>query len=161
MQALKREIQKIGSLALFFFIGFGYILLLVKLFLEDYSIDTYVFSKAIVGALVAAKAVAIMDMTPWLNRFHQSPRYISVLYKTFVYTLAVLIIGVIENFLHAYYQTKRIAPAIAMLIETRHISHFLAITLCISSVFLIHNVFQSIDDYLGKGNLTKFFLNRP
>jgi hypothetical protein len=162
MQALKHEIKKIGSLALFFFIGFGYILLLMKLFLKDeYSIDTYILSKAIIGALVAAKAVAIMDMTPWLNRFDQSPRYISVLYKTSVYTFAVLIIGVIENLFHAYHQTKGIAPAIAMFIETRHFSHFLAVTLCVSIVFLIHNIFKEIDEYLGRGSLRKFFFNRP
>lgn len=161
MQGLKRELKKIGYLALFFFIGFGYILLLMKLFLKEYSIDSYVLSKAIIGALVAAKAVVIMDTTPLLNRFLQSPRYISVLYKTFIYTLAVLVIGVIENLIHAYSKTKAIASAISMFIHSENLYHFFAVILCIGSVFLIYNTLDEIDSYLGKGRLLKLFFERP
>ncbi|MEY3827770.1 MAG: hypothetical protein RLZZ148_2591 [Cyanobacteriota bacterium] len=76
MQGLKRELKKIGSLAIFFFIGFGYILLVMKLFLKEYSINSYVLSKAIIGSLVAAKAVAIMDITPLIKRFDRSSSFI-------------------------------------------------------------------------------------
>lgn len=157
MEKLKEELKKIGSLSLFFLVGFGFILLMMKLLLEQYEINTYVFSKVIISALVAAKAVAIMDMTPLLNRYGQSPRYINVLYKTFLYTLAVLIISFIENLFHAYKETKAIGGAIELFLETRHLSHFLAVTLCVSVIFLIHNIFQEIDNYLGKGNLSKLF----
>ncbi|MGV2391392.1 MAG UNVERIFIED_CONTAM: hypothetical protein LVR29_34655 [Microcystis novacekii LVE1205-3] len=55
MEALKKEFKKIGSLTLFFFLAFGYILLIMKLFLEEYSITTYVLGKAIVGAILCGK----------------------------------------------------------------------------------------------------------
>ncbi len=161
MTALQREIKKLASLALFFLIGFGYILLIMKLFLKEYSIDSYVLSKAIIGAIVAAKAVMIMDMTPWMNRFEQSPRYIGILYKTFVYTLAVLTLGFIEHLFHAYRTTKAIVPAIASFLNSEHFSHFLAVTLCVSVVFLLHNIFKEIDNYLGKGTLARFFFDSP
>jgi hypothetical protein len=161
MQAFKREIKRIGSLALFFLIGFSYILLIMKLFLKEYSINTYVLSKAIIGALVAAKSVAIMDVTPWVNRFQKSPRYLSILYKTFLYTLAVLILGILEHFLHAYHQTKSIIPAFKSFIESENFYQVLAVTLCISIVFLMHNIFKEIDNYFGKGNLRKFFFDVP
>ncbi|MEA5532565.1 hypothetical protein [Crocosphaera sp. XPORK-15E] len=161
MQALKHEIKKIGSLALFFLIGFGYILLIMKLFLKEYSIDSYILSKAIIGALVAAKAVAIMDVTPLINRFEKAPRYLSILYKTFVYTLAVVILGLVEHLLHAYHETKAIAPAFKSFIESENFYQFLAVILCISIVFLMHNIFREIDSYFGKGNLSKFFFDVP
>ncbi len=161
MQALKREIKKIGSLALFFLIGFGYILLIMKLFLKEYSISTYVLSKAIIGALIAAKAVAILDATPLMNPFKQAPRYLSILYKTLIYTLAVLILGMIEHFLHAYHQTKAITPAFKMLIDIENIYQFIAVVLCILIVFLIHNIFRELDVYFGRGNLSRFFFNAP
>ncbi|WP_373478342.1 hypothetical protein [Geminocystis sp.] len=157
MEKLKEELKKIGSLSLFFMIGFGFILIMMKLFLDQYDINIYVFSKAIISSLVAAKAVAIMDMTPILNRYAHSPRYINVLYKTFLYTVAVLVISMIENLFHAYKETKAIGGAIELFLETRHFSHFLAVTLCVSMIFLIHNIFQEIDNYLGKGNLSKLF----
>jgi hypothetical protein len=161
MQSLKHEIKKISSLALFFLIGFGYILLILKLFIAEYSIDLYVLSKAIIGALVAAKAVAIMDVTPLLNRFEQAPRYLRVLYKTFIYTFAVLIIALIERFFHAYHQTKGIISAFKYLIESGNIYHFTGVILCLLIVFLIHNIFKEMDNYLGKGNLKQFFFNSP
>ncbi|TVQ46673.1 MAG: hypothetical protein EA365_05145 [Gloeocapsa sp. DLM2.Bin57] len=160
MEKLKDEISKIGSLALFFLICFGYILLIIKLFLAEYNVDVYVFSKVIISALVAAKAVAIMDMTSLLNRYSDSPGYIRVLYKTAIYTLAVLIILVIENLFHSYRETKGIETGLKLFLDTRNLSHFLAITSCVSVVFLIHNIFQEIDQYLGKGNLLKLFFNK-
>ncbi|MBL1209741.1 hypothetical protein [Geminocystis sp. GBBB08] len=161
MEKFKEEMKKVGSLSLFFFIGFGYILVMMKLFLEEYNIDAYVLSKAIISALVCAKAVAIMDMTPLLNRYSESPRYIRVLYKTFLYTFAVFIIAVIEDLFHAYHETKVIGEAIKLFLETRHFSHFLAVTMSISIIFLIHNIFQEIDLYLGKGTLSKLFFAKP
>lgn len=161
MQALKREIKKLGALALFFFIGFGYILLVVKLFLEEYSIDSYVLSQAIIGALVAAKTVAIVDAIPWLGRFRRFPRYVSVLYKTFLYTLTVILIGIVERLIHTYLEKKAIAAAIATFMTPRNLHHFLAVILCIAVVFLIHNILEEIDIYLGKGTLVRFFLSRP
>jgi TRAP-type C4-dicarboxylate transport system permease small subunit len=162
MEALKREIKKLAALSLFFLIGFGYILLIMKLFLKEYSINTYVLTKAIVGALIAAKSVMIMDVTPLLNRFENSaPRYVSVLYKTAIYTLAVLIIGGIEHLWHAYHRTHEIASAFESFIDSEHFYRLLAVTLCISIVFLFHNIFAEIDSYLGRGSLRKFFLERP
>ena len=69
MEALKRELKKVGSLSLFFFIGYGYIVIIMQLFLKEFAVDVSVFTKVVVYALVSAKSVAIMDMTPWMNRF--------------------------------------------------------------------------------------------
>jgi hypothetical protein len=161
MEALKHELKKIGSLSLFFFIGYGYILILMKLFLKEFSIDVSIFTKVVIYALVSAKSVAIMDMTPWMNRFAESPRYLQVLYKTAVYTFAVFVLSLIENLFHAYHETKALIPALTLFLKTRSFDRFLAILLCVSAVFLIHNIFQELDQYLGKGNLSKFFFKPP
>jgi hypothetical protein len=161
MEALKHELKKISSLSLFFFIGYGYILILMKLFLKEFSVDVSIFTKVVIYALVSAKSVAIMDMTPWMNRFAESPRYLQVLYKTAVYTFAVFVLSLIENLFHAYHETKALIPALTLFLETRSFDRFLAILLCVSAVFLIHNIFQELDQYLGKGNLSKFFFKPP
>jgi hypothetical protein len=161
MEALKHELKKISSLSLFFFIGYGYILILMKLFLKEFSVDVSIFTKVVIYALVSAKSVAIMDMTPWMNRFAESPCYLQVLYKTAVYTFAVFVLSLIENLFHAYHETKALIPALTLFLKTRSFDRFLAILLCVSAVFLIHNIFQELDQYLGKGNLSKFFFKPP
>lgn len=161
MQSLKHEIQKVGSLSLFFFVGYGYILLLMKLFLKEFEVDVTIVGKAVIYALISAKSVAIMDMTPWLNRFSQSARYLQVLYKTAVYTFAVFVLSGLENLFHAYQEAKALIPALTLFLETRSFSRFLGILLGVSIIFLIHNIFQELDRYLGKGNLSKFFFQPP
>jgi hypothetical protein len=161
MEALKRELKKVGSLSLFFFIGYGYIVIIMQLFLKEFAVDVSVFTKVVVYALVSAKSVAIMDMTPWMNRFSESARYLQVIYRTSIYTFAVFVLTLIENLFHAYHETKALMPALTLFLETRNFDRFLGILLCVSTVFLIHNMFQELDQYLGKGNLSKFFFKPP
>ncbi|MBF2098001.1 MAG: hypothetical protein IGQ88_06455 [Gloeomargaritaceae cyanobacterium C42_A2020_066] len=61
IKAVAHEIRKLSSLFIFFLIGFGYIVLLATLFLESYEVNTYAFMRVIVTALLAAKAVMIID----------------------------------------------------------------------------------------------------
>ena len=67
MEAIKKELKKIGSLALFFFLAFGYFLLIMKLFLEESSSTTYVLGKASLGENIAAKNVDILAANNKLN----------------------------------------------------------------------------------------------
>lgn len=162
MNALKKEIKKLSLLTLFFLICFGYILLLMKLFLKgEYSINVYVFSKIILGSLFAAKAVLIMNAIPHIRRFDESPRYIIILYKTSLYTLAVLILGVLEGVIEAHRKTKAFGPAVAEFLHGKNFDRVLAVTLCIGAVFLIYNILKELDTYLGKGKLRQFFLTPP
>ena len=161
MQALQREIKKLSSLALFFLIGFLYVLLIVKLFLKEYNVDVYIFSKAVIGSLFAAKAVAIMDATPLMKYGREVPRYLRVLYKTFLYTLAVLLLGILEHLWENYHKTKAIGEAFQTLVAEGHFYNILAVTLCISAVFFVHNIFKEIDIYLGSDSLKNIFLSSP
>ncbi|MGI0482514.1 hypothetical protein ACN4EE_17245 [Geminocystis sp. CENA526] len=160
-EKIKEEFKKLGSLTLFFLVGFAYILITTKFLLAEYNIDITVFSKVIISALVAAKVVAIMDATPLINRYNNSPRYIRVLYKSAIYLGAVFLISFIEDIFHGYRQSGSLGGAIEIFIETRHFYHFLAVTMAVSLVFIIHNIFHEIDNYLGGGKLAKLFFDKP
>lgn len=160
-EKLKEELKKLGSLTLFFLIGFAYILIAIKFLLAEYDIDIIVFSKVIISALVAAKAVAIMDATPLINRYSNSPRYIRVLYKSVIYLGGVVLISIIEDLFHSYRQSGSLGSAIELFLETRHLYHFLAVTMSVSLVFILHNIFYEIDSYLGGGKLAKLFFDKP
>jgi hypothetical protein len=98
-----------------------------------------------------------MDATPLMKYGREVPRYLRVLYKTFLYTLAVLLLGILEHLWENYHKTKAIGEAFKNLVAEEHFYHILAITLCISAVFLVHNILKEIDIYLGKGSLTNIF----
>lgn len=155
---LAKEIKEIAKVTLFFLISFGLILLLVKLLLAEYSIDVYVLTKIIVGSLVAAKAVIIVDQLKIVKSSHK-PRYLIIAYKSFFYTLAVLIIGLIEKIFDGYKETKNLGSAISMMIQDRNMSHFFAVILCLAIVFSLYNIFDELNNYFGKGKLYKFFVS--
>ncbi|MEG3438302.1 hypothetical protein V0288_14325 [Pannus brasiliensis CCIBt3594] len=161
MQALKHEIKKLIPLTLFFFLSFAYILLIIKLFVKEYSIDVNVVSKALLGAIIAAKTVAILDAVLKFDRLGEKPRYLAVLYRTSVYTVIALVIFLIEGFIEDYRGTKALPAAIARFSQTERFSHILAITLLVAVVFFVHNLWREIDRYLGAGNLKRFFLSSP
>jgi hypothetical protein len=157
---LTKEIKEIAKVTLFFLISFSLILVLVKLFLAEYSVDVYVFTKILIGSLVAAKAVIIVDQLKIVKSSHK-PRYLLITYKTSFYTLAVLLIGLIEKIFDSYKETKNLGSAIFMIIQDRNMSHFFAVILCLAIVFSLYNIFDEINTYFGKGNLYKFFVSIP
>ncbi len=154
INSLIKELKNIGAVTLFFLISFGLILLLMKFFLDEYSIQFYALSKIVVGSLVAAKVVIIMEKTPIVRKFRHYPRYICVLYKTIIYTFAVFLLGILEKLLIHHI-------AIEAIIQNRNLNHFLAVNLCVAVVFCIYNILAEIDIYMGEGNLRKLFFSRP
>lgn len=161
INSLLKEVKKLSSLALFFLICFCYILLVMKFFLEEYSINVYVLSKALICAFFAAKAVLMMDATPMFNWLRHSPRYVSIIYQSLLYTLAALVLGIVEGIIRTYIKIKALAPAIITFIQSRDFYHVLGIMLGVLVVFLIYNVLQEIEAYCGKGTLRKIFLSKP
>ena len=65
---LRRESVAAWPVFLFFLIGFLLLLLLVKLVLANFSIEMTALPKAVIGALLAAKAALILDGTPLARR---------------------------------------------------------------------------------------------
>ena len=61
---LRREFVAARPVFVFFLVGFLLLLSIIKLVLATFSIEVTAFSKAVIGALFAAKAVLILDETP-------------------------------------------------------------------------------------------------
>lgn len=155
---LGKEFKKVGILALFFTICFVYIFVVMNLFLKTYSIDTYGISKVIVGSLFAAKAILILDKTPFINQFKQFPRYVHLFYKTLLYTTAVALMGILEGMIHGYGETHQWGDAFRIFLETKNLNSYIATNLCIGVVFFIYSIQTELEDKFGEGWMGKFFL---
>jgi hypothetical protein len=140
---LGKEFKKVGILALFFTICFVYIFIVMNLFLKTYSIDTYGISKVIVGFLFAAKAILILDKTPFINQFKQFPRYVHLFYKTLLYTTAVALMGILEGMIHGYGETHQWGDAFRIFLETKNLNSYIATNLCVGVVFFIYSTFNN------------------
>ncbi|HUA35358.1 MAG TPA: hypothetical protein VMA09_17240 [Candidatus Binataceae bacterium] len=145
-------------IASFFFIGFVIVLLIVKLMLEQYSIETVTLSRALVGALIAAKVVLILDKTPVARSFKSYPRIIPVTAKATVYALSFILVTRVERAFDSW-RHGGIAQAQPAEIQN-NMYRVLAVALAVGIVFAIYFALDEISSHVGKGVLWKLFFSK-
>ena len=154
LERLVREFKQVGLVTLYFLICFALVLTLKKLFLAQYDLEFYGISAAIVGALVVGKVVVLLDHTRIGNRFDEGKAlWISVAYKTAVYTAVTFLVLVAEKTFHAYRESGHFAGSFEHVWQHRDRSVMLATVLCIGLAFAGYNLYSAIDRRLGAGTL--------
>ncbi len=157
---LKRELKEVGSATLYFLMTFSLILLLKKLFLAEYEISIYPLSQVIVGSLVVAKVVVILDHTSLGKGFENNAPYLKILYRSGVYTLAVAVVGVIERMFHLRHEADSVGEAFRMVYAGGNFHHFIATILCIGLAFVGYNLLAVVNEHLGDGGLGRLLFGK-
>lgn len=158
---LRREFVAVWPAFLFFLAGFLILLLIIKLALASFSIELTALSKAVVGALTAAKAVLVLDETPLARRLEQRRRIIAVAVKTFLYGSATLLLGYLERIVEAMRHEHSFDGALRYMINQASMYRILAWVTGVSLVFAIYFTLFEIDRRMGKGELRKLFFDSP
>jgi len=154
-------LKEMAPVVLFFFIAFILIFLLLKLFVAQYSIEFYAFSKAAIGALILAKVVLVMDWAVSGKRVSTYPRAVAIICKTFIYGLAVIVLGIGERTIHGIRQAGNLRDAVKLVIARADLDRFLGLVLLISLTVGSYLVMREIDRAMGKGALFRLFFKRP
>lgn len=144
----------------FFLVGFMLVLLVIKLFLAQYSIGFSAFPEAVVGALFAAKAVIVLDHRDYA-RLRRFPRVYAVVSKTVIYVMVVLVFGVLERVFHAYRETGSLDAGVSFFFHRINRDRFLGTMLCVAIVFVAYFVIREIEREHGKGSMYHLFFRKP
>jgi hypothetical protein len=158
---LHREFIAALPVFIFFVVGFLLLLLIIKLALATFSIEITALSKAIVGALLAAKAALILDETSLARRLEQTRRIIAVTIKTFLCGSITLVLGYMGRFVDALRSEHSFDGAMRYLIDQASLYRLLSWTLGISLVFAIYFALLEIEKRMGKGELWRLFFDSP
>lgn len=158
---LYREFVAAWPVFLFFLFGFLLLLSIIKLTLETFSIEMTAFSKAVVGALLAAKAVLLLDDMPISRYLEQYRRIIAVAVKTLIYGCITLLLGILERILEALRPEHSLRAAGLYVIDHASMYRLIAWALGVSLVFAIYFAVFEIDESLGKGTLWALFFESP
>jgi hypothetical protein len=158
---LRHEAAEARAIFLFFLIGFLLQLLIIKLVLAEFSIPLFAISKALLGAVLAAKAVLILDTTPLARKLEHYPRAIAVAVKTLLYGTGTLMLGYLERLIEALFRTGSLDGAIRSVTEQTNLDRFFAWILGISLVFAIYFVWSEIGERMGEGALWALFFEWP
>ena len=158
---LHREFGAARPVFVFFFIAFLLQLLIIKLAVAQFSIPVAVLSRALVGALLAAKAVLILDETRLGRSLERYRPIVAVIFKTLLYGFGTLLLGYLERFLDALHRLGSFAGAIQDMVDQANVYRFFAWVLGVTLIFGIYFVLSEINEHMGKGALWSLFFERP
>lgn len=157
---LGHELDEMAPAAIFFLVGFAVILLIIKLFVEQYSIELRVLSNAILGALFAAKVSLVLDQRDW-RRSHRYPRALVVAGKVVLYTVVVIILGLAEHLIEGFRHSGSLGGALALFDQRFNAGRFFAVVLCVAMLFAVFFVLQEIKRRIGADQMYTMFFERP
>jgi hypothetical protein len=158
---LHREFVAARPVFIFFLVAFLLQFLIIKLALAQFSVPVTAFSKAVIGALFAAKAVLIIDETPLGRSLERYRRIVAVAVKTLLYGFGTLLLGYLERFLEALHRTASFDAAVRQMIEQSNVYRFLAWVLGVTLIFAIYFVWSEINEHMGEGAIWSLFFDKP
>jgi hypothetical protein len=118
--------------------------------LRDYNIEFSGMSQAIIGALIMAKVIVLMELISLGKWVQRQPPVVDVILRTLLYTLGVLIVIVLEKAFEKRHEVHGFGNAISSVIYDRDIYHVWATTIGAASSIFIYNAFSIVQRKMGK-----------
>jgi hypothetical protein len=157
VQKLKHEGKMLAWAALYFLLWLGALVLFMTLTLREYHIEYVRLSAAILGALVLAKVVIVMEHVPLGRLLARQPAWVDVIVRTIIYSAGVFVAIVIEKGIEGRGEHGGFLPAIQATFGRMSLCRTLANTIAFSGAILGYNVIFVMRRHLGKGSLRKVF----
>ena len=161
MKKVYEEIKQIAKTALYFFIVFGLMMVMKKLYLKDYDIQFSGLSQALIGALIMAKVIVLMKNIPLGHWVAGQPKIVDVMLRTLLYVVGVFIVVILEKVFEKRHVVTGFYNQLSYVFNNRDIYHVWASTMGIALAIFTYNAFSVVQQKLGKGNLARLFLSSP
>lgn len=160
-EKIKHELKAVILVTLFFAAWLGVFMGLKVLILEDYQIRFGSVSAVLVGALILAKVVLILEhvsLGAWLR--NQSV-LADVIARTLLYAFGTLIVILLEKAFESRHEQGGFGHALMSVFQHRDMPHVWANAICVAGALLLHNLLSALNRHLGTGGLTRVFLTPP
>jgi hypothetical protein len=153
-----KEVKSIFWTSLYFLVWFGSLMLIKVLLLEEYHIQFYNVSALIIGALVVAKSVLIMEAIPASKGKHQ-PAWAVVLKRTLLFMIGVFIILLLEKSIETRHEYGGVVEAFKNLFYDANMYHVWVNSICVFGALLTYNLGTLLSLNLGKEGIKKILLS--
>jgi hypothetical protein len=158
-QKLMHELKAIAVAFLFFGLWIAALILLKTLVLSEYQIGFSGWSKVIVGALILAKVVLILERSSFGAWVRKQPVWVDVLLRTALYSVGVAVVLVLEDGFAGRHEHGGFGPAVAASFQKADVHHVWANALCLSGALLTYNLLAMVRQHLGPGGLSRLLLD--
>ncbi len=151
---IKKEIKSIFLVTLYFLAWFGALTGLKILLLHEYHLNGLNTSMVLLGALITAKAVVILEHVP-LFESKKMPAIVSILLRTLLYLAGVIIILVLERAFEARHEYGSFLNALSNLGHQADHYRIIVNTICVFGALFFYNMGTVINLHLGEKGIWK------
>jgi hypothetical protein len=142
---------------LYFFIAFNLIVVTTNLLAHDYWFRLTTFLAATTTAIVVGKAVLVANKIRLIDHFRGAPLIQPILYRTIFYTLIVMVVRILERFIHLAFDDRGFALAFGAAVDDLSWRRFAAIQIWLFTCFLLYVTATELSALLGEGQLFRLF----
>jgi len=160
-QKVLHEIKVVGLVTLYFAFTFGVLMLLKRLVLAQYQIGFRGLSMVLLGALVVAKVVVVLEHVPLGSWVRRRPAAVDVVLRTLLYTLGVFVVLLLEKGFERRHEAGGFGPGIVKVFQNRDVYHVWAGTIAVGGALLVFNVATILREHLGRRGLRRLFFVMP
>ena len=158
-QKLRNEIRAVALATLYFATWIGVLVVLKELALAEYGIEFHGLSLALVGALVLAKVVLVLEHVTLGAWIRTRPAWVDVILRTALYALGVLVVLLLEKAFEGRHEHGGFGPSLIAVFQHAEVHHVWVNTICLSGALLGYNALSVVRRHLGEGGLIRLFLS--
>ena len=158
---LKHEIKAVVMVTLFFAAWLGILMVLKVLILEEYHVQFGGFSKALIGAMILAKVVLILEHVPLGVWLRNQPVWVDVVLRTILYAFGTFVVMLLEKAFESRNEHGGVGPALIHVFQHRDMPHLWVNTIGVSGALLFYNLLSVLNRHLGAGGLGRVLLSPP
>jgi hypothetical protein len=159
LQKLTIEIRLVLLTTLYFAVWLGMLMLLKTLVLDEYEIAFHGYSLALLGALVLAKVVLILDHVTLGAWVRASPAWVDVLLRTALYGLGVTVVLLVEKAFEGRHEHGGFGASLRAVVDHAELPHVWATTLVMCGALFSYNCLSVFNRHLGKGGLARMLMS--
>jgi hypothetical protein len=156
----KRELKELLIISSVFFVIFLLLLFLKKVLLDDYKVDFYIVSTALIGSLIIAKVVLIFDLLPVTKKTDRLANIYRVLLRSLIYGVGYLIFTFIEHLIKGLIDGKTLSSAFETTLQQLSSNAFIVSFVGVMIAFVLFNSFWVVRATIGPAALYDMFFKK-
>jgi len=154
---LLKELKLVLPPTIYFFCAFNIVAFTSNLVVHRYWFALSNFMLATMLALIVGKVILVTDKFQFVDRFRGRPLYRPILFKAAFYTVVVLVVRVIELFIHAGRDERGFHVALGIARDAFTWQRFTAIQVWLFVSFLIYAAVSELSALSGRKFVSLLF----
>jgi hypothetical protein len=153
----KEEVRHLLVAAVFFATGFCLIILAERLFVEGSRIESISLVRALVGGLVVAKVLLLVDLLPFVHAFPDKPLIHNIVWKSSLYVAAALVFRYIEPLVKNLFKGMSLYASHSGAMRELMLPRTWAVVILLAMLLVTFVTMQELTRVVGKPKMKQLF----